>query len=123
MLSIPSIPLNLPALGWLPGILSTYPASFLLIMLSAYGVNLGVSLSGPNFKSIFANSVSDSKQGAIIGIDESLFALGNAITPMVAGAIFAAQGPSAFAVFGVLLLLPIGYFYITKGSVLPVKRS
>ena len=122
MLALPFIPLDLPALTWLPGVLSMYPASFVLVMTSAYAVNLGVSLAGTNFKSLFTNSVSDSKQGAIIGLDESLFALGNAITPILAGFVFVAQGPKAFLVFGTLLLLPIGYFYLSKGSVLPVKR-
>jgi DHA1 family tetracycline resistance protein-like MFS transporter len=123
MLSLPLIPLDLPALSWLPGAVGSYPASFLIVMLSAYVVNLGISLAGTNFKSLVTNSVSDAKQGAIIGLDESLFALGNALTPIIAGMVFVAQGVNSFAAFGLLLTLPIGYFYLAKGSVLPVKAS
>jgi MFS transporter, DHA1 family, tetracycline resistance protein len=119
LLALPLLPTGLPALSVLPGILGTYSGSFFLVMLNAFVMNLGISLSGPNFKSLLANSVPDNKQGVITGLDESLSALGNAITPMIAGALFVAIGTGTFAAFAGLLLLPVGYFYLRSGSILP----
>ncbi len=120
LLMLPLLPTTLPPLTFLPGGLGKYSSGLILVMINAFIMNLGIGLSGPNFKSLLANAVEDTKQGAITGLDESLMALGNAITPMLAGALFALIGATTFALFAVFLVLPVAYFYFATGVVLPL---
>lgn len=122
MFVLPIIPTELPPIALPLGFLSQYSLSFLLVMTNAFLMNLGISLSGPSFKSLFVNAVDDTKQGAITGLDESLAALGNAITPMLAGTIFVVFGVQAFAVFALLLASPLLYYFVVTGAVLPSKH-
>jgi MFS family permease len=67
-----------------------------------YFLNLGISLSMATFKSLIIQSVSGKKRGEIMGIEESLVALVQAIVPVIAGLIYAAIGIMSFSVFALL---------------------
>lgn len=65
-------------------------------------LNLGISLSMATFKSLILQSVPDDKKGEIMGIEESLVALVQAIVPILAGLIYAMIGVVSFAAFALL---------------------
>lgn len=67
-----------------------------------YVLNLGISLSMATFKSLILKSVSEKQRGEIMGIEESLVALVQAIVPIVSGLLYAVVGAASFAVFSVL---------------------
>lgn len=80
--------------------------SLIIFMVNAYILNLGISVGQPTFKTIFTKSVDDTKQGKIIGLDESLLSLGQAITPIIAGSMYAAFGVGTFFIFALILAIP-----------------
>lgn len=78
-------------------------------ILNAYLMNLGFSLCLPAFRALITNSVDRNKQGDIMGIDESIFAICSAIAPLVAGFTYA----RIHAVFFVwaAAFLAVGFIY------------
>lgn len=89
--------------------------SLFLFMANSYLMNLGISLGQPTFKTLLTNSVSEKKQGMITGLDESLLALGNALSPVIAGSLYTLIGPWTFVVFAILMVLPHLAFYLLPG--------
>lgn len=67
-----------------------------------YFLNLGISLSMSTFRALVIQSVSEQQRGEIMGIEESLVALVQAIIPVLAGLLYAAIGIMSFAVFAIL---------------------
>jgi predicted MFS family arabinose efflux permease len=88
---------------------------YILIMGNAYLMNLGISLSSPTFKSLLTNSVDEKRQGIITGLDEALLALGQGITPIIAGLSYSLFGTSTFVLFAVLLALPHLIIWLKTG--------
>jgi MFS family permease len=79
---------------------------YIILMIDSYVLNLGTSMAMPIIKTLLTKNVEESKQGVITGIDESLLALGNAISPIIAGAIFTGLGARGFWIFALILLVP-----------------
>lgn len=90
--------------------------SFLLYMANAFILNLGISLGMPTFKALLTNHVDETKQGMITGLDEALIALGNAISPVIAGIAYSTIGSGTFVMFAVILLLPTLFIWIKEGN-------
>ena len=88
-----------------------------LFMLDAYLINLGISLAMPAFKSVLTNNVSDTKQGRITGLDESILSLGNGLSPIIAGILFTFINSYSFLTFFIILLIP---FLILRS---PIMRA
>lgn len=63
----------------------TMTHSLLIYTFLYYVLNLGLSLINPAIKSLLSGAVTDSQQGEIMGLDESLSALAAAISPLFAG--------------------------------------
>lgn len=117
LLIIPIIPVGL--------ITSGINVSLVLVMINAYFLNLGISLSMPTFKTLLTEQVKPTKQGAITGIDESLLALGQGITPVLAGGLYSAFGLGTFFIFSLILLIPHIFIWLRSGSpvlTLPKKQ-
>lgn len=86
--------------------------SLVAFMLNAYILNLGISIGQPTFKAVLTKSVDESKQGKITGLDESLLALGQSITPIIAGGLYAVFGVNTFFLFALILAVPNIYIYL-----------
>lgn len=80
--------------------------SFVLFMIVSYFINLSISLGMPSFKSLLTQHVDERRQGMITGLDESLLALGNSISPLAAGSMYTALGTLTFWFFAMLLFIP-----------------
>lgn len=78
--------------------------------------NFGFSISMPTFKSLISKSVDRSKQGEIMGIDESLFAISAAISPLLATWMYSIIGQYTFGVQAVVLLLTVIVFEYKQGG-------
>jgi len=89
---------------------------FILFLFNAFFMNLGISLSLPTFKALLTKSVDETKQGIITGIDESLLALGNSFTPVIAGFLYSFAGVLTFLFFSTFLLIPFIFFKIRYKS-------
>lgn len=96
--------------------IGNFSVSLLLVMINAYVINIGLAIGNPAFKSILTNNVDEKKQGKITGIDESLAALGNSLTPVMAGFIYAVVGSLTFGVYALLLVIPIAFIYLRYGN-------
>ena len=88
--------------------LSTMTLAFNLtsLIIIAYIVNLGISLSFPTLRSLLTKNVSEKKQGEITGIDQSLFAAGSALAPLAAGTLYISLSQTTFVIFALILSLP-----------------
>lgn len=84
--------------------------SFVIFMFVTYFINLGMAFGMPSFKSLLTRHVDPRRQGMITGLDESLLALGNAISPVLSGSIYTIIGTATFWIFALLLLAP--HFWI-----------
>jgi MFS family permease len=96
----------------------SYDIGYAIFLAVAYILSLGVSLALPTFKSLLTNSVDKTKLGAITGFEESLNALGKAVTPILAGSLFTLVGSRTFLVFAFLLLVPHLYIYIKERRII-----
>ena len=76
-----------------------------------YFLNLGISLSMATFKSLMLASVSEKQRGEIMGIEESLVALVQAVVPIGAGLLYAAIGVASFAAFATLNIFVFAVIY------------
>jgi len=110
LLTLPLIPTGI--------VLGPISVSYLLMLANAYIINCGISFGMPTFKSILANNVSEKRQGLATGIDESLLALGNSVTPILAGVLYSAIGINTFYAFAVVLGLPFLYVFAETGTFL-----
>lgn len=93
--------------------------SLLLFMINSFFVNLGLSVGQPTFQALVTNSVSDQKQGAVTGLDESLLAIGRGVSPILAGGLYGLWGRGLFFFFAVFLILP--YLFAWKRGLLQHK--
>jgi len=92
--------------------------SLILVIVNSYLFNAGISFVNPTIKSILTKNVEESRQGAITGVDESLLALGQAISPIIAGILFSLFGMITFYVFSFILLLPHFLIYLQTKKLL-----
>lgn len=67
-----------------------------------YFLNLAISLSMATFKGLIIQSVSERKRGEVMGVEESLVSLVQAVIPIMAGLIYAAISIMSFAWFALL---------------------
>lgn len=79
-------------------------ASYVLFLTNAYFINLGISVAMPSFKAIVSNNVSEKNQGLAIGLDESILSLGQGVTPIAAGLLYASLGPNTFFAYALVLI-------------------
>ncbi|KXK26090.1 MAG: Tetracycline resistance protein, class C [candidate division WS6 bacterium OLB20] len=114
LLILPLIPTGLIVPG------TAVNMSLVLVMINAYFLNLGITLSMPTFKTLLTSQVAPTKQGVITGIDESLLALGQGVTPILAGGLYSAFGLLTFVVFAAMLLIPNIIIWLQTGH--PVLR-
>ncbi len=68
--------------------------------------NMGIAFSMTTFKSMLTNSVDSRSQGRVTGIDESILAGMNGISPVLAGTLYGIIFEKAFGVFAIFLLIP-----------------
>lgn len=87
-----------------------YPLATVVFILCALILNLAISLAGLAFKTIFTSSVKETEQGLIQGIDESLIAFGNGITPILAGITYQFFGVRTFWLFGIVIFIAVILF-------------
>jgi DHA1 family tetracycline resistance protein-like MFS transporter len=80
--------------------------NIILFMINCYIINLGISMAMPTFKSVLTNNVDETKQGRIAGLDESLLALGNGLSPIIAGTLFSLISNFTFVIYFFILLIP-----------------
>lgn len=93
-----------------------------ILVVNAYFLNLGISVGQPTFKSLLTNEVDETKQGKITGLDESLMALGQGISPILAGILYTFLNVSTFYLFALMLLIPAIYAYIELNGRLHVQK-
>lgn len=101
----------LPFLPLSPVTTTLLTFSMVLFALNSYIFNAGMSLSMPTVKAILTNNTDPKKQGLITGIDESILALGNAISPAIAGFLYGIVGTQVFILYASFLLLTIIILY------------
>jgi len=89
---------------------------FVLFLFNSFFMNLGISLSLPTFKSLLTKNVDETQQGVITGIDESLLALGNAFTPVIAGLLYSFADVLTFFFFSLFLFIPFVFFKVRYKS-------
>lgn len=101
------------------GLLLTPLANTVLIFIVfTYLVNIGYSLSFPIFRTIITDIVDRSKQGVVIGIDESIVAGASAIGPIIASSLFENTGAWTYVLLSLLLVVPHIFFYFVTGKFL-----
>lgn len=111
LITIPFIPLDIK--------FGNISISFLMFLVNTYLINIGISLGMPTFKSILVSHVDEKRQGLATGIDESLIALGNSVTPIIAGILFSILGIKSFFIIGILLTIPHLYIWSKTGKLVP----
>lgn len=110
LLLVPAIPLGLE--------IGRVNLSFGLFIINTFIVNAGITFGMPTFKAILVNNVDERRQGLATGIDESLIALGNSTTPVIAGVLYALIGSYTFWVFSFILILPFCWIFFKTGALL-----
>lgn len=73
-----------------------------LILIPPIAVGIGMSM--PNIKSLLSNATDENMQGEVLGIEQSLNALANAIPPLIAGVIAGIQPNLPMIAAGVVVL-------------------
>lgn len=99
---------------FLPTEINLFDQNLVLVvfMIVVYFQNLGISMGMPTFKTILVNTLPQNKQGLATGLDESLIALGNSVTPLLAGVLYSLFLDQAILIFSLILLLPHVYVYL-----------
>ncbi|MFW5703319.1 MAG: MFS transporter [Patescibacteria group bacterium] len=95
--------------------------SLVLFVIIAYIFMLGVATAMPTFKAVLTNHVDEKKQGAITGLDSALISFGQAVTPVIAGALYSFVSHWTFAIYAGILLIPHVVIWIREGH--PVLRG
>ena len=103
------------AIGLLLTPLSTNVVTF---MIFTYFINIGYSLAFPIFRTIITDTVDRSKQGAVIGIDESIVAGASAIGPIIASSLYENIGVWIYVLLASLLFIPHIFLYFSSGKFL-----
>lgn len=89
-----------------------------MFMVVTYFINIGYSLSFPIFRTIITDVVNRSKQGAVIGIDESIVAGASALGPIIASSLYENIGVWTYVLLALLLLIPHLFLYFSTGKFL-----
>jgi MFS family permease len=89
-----------------------------LFLFVSYFVNIGYSLSYPIFKTIITDFVDRTKQGTVIGIDESLLAAASAAAPILASFLYENSGVRAYAYFSLILIIPHILLFLSSRKLL-----
>ena len=103
------------AIGLLLTPLSTNVVTFIIF---TYFINIGYSLAFPIFRTIITDTVDRSKQGAVIGIDESIVAGASAIGPIIASSLYENIGVWIYVLLASLLFIPHIFLYFSSGKFL-----
>jgi len=91
--------------------LANTPIMFLVL---SYPINLGISIIIPTVKTFLSQKTSDKDQGEILGLDESLRGLSQAIMPTIGTILYTAVGYTYFGLLSVFLSLGIGFMYLQR---------
>ncbi len=94
------------------GIFTTIGMSLVVFFVNIYVVNLGITLSLTTFKTIITTHTHESEQGIATGIDDSINALGQGISPIVAGFIYTFITLLSFPLLAILLASFTGHAYL-----------
>ena len=92
--------LLLPLTGWL--------VSFPFFLLAVALLAIGSSISSPSASSLLSRATESSRQGHMMGVGQSLGALGRVLGPAIAGPLFEVWVGFPFALGGVLILVCAG---------------
>jgi len=79
-----------------------------------YVLNLGLSLLTPTIRSLLSQSVSNKKQGEVLGLDESLRSASMATMPIVFGALYGAITYRSFYIITAVVVFMMLLFYFSK---------
>jgi len=96
-------------------LLFVFVSNFILFLPLIYLNNFGISVSMPTFKSLISKAVDKSKQGEIMGIDESFSSASAAIAPLIATWFYAVIGKYVFVLQALMLLVSIVFFEAKRG--------
>ena len=102
--------LLLVGLGALAASLAALPhaagvGAFVWMLPVAFVLSLGSGLSSPMVPALVSRYADASHQGALLGLSQSLSALGRAVGPAVAGLLFEARDSLPFHAAGAMMLL------------------
>lgn len=78
--------------------------SFVLLLIAGMVLAVGSGLLSPSLTALLSLASPDEEQGSMLGLGQSLAALGRVLGPAVAGLMFQLWVPLPFAVSGVMLL-------------------
>lgn len=114
--------LLLVGLGALAASLAALPhaagvGAFVWMLPVAFVLSLGSGLSSPMVPALVSRYADASHQGALLGLSQSLSALGRAVGPAVAGLLFEVRDSLPFHAAGVMMLLTGMLAWWTLGSV------
>lgn len=87
-----------------------------MLLVSAFFVNLGLSLNITTFRAYLANSVEPHQQGQVTGLDASILAFGSGLSPLLSGFLYSLLGNYTFLVFALLLAIPSLYTLLTTSE-------
>lgn len=91
--------------------------NLIVYILFYYVLNLGISLSMPSFKSLISSTVDKTKQGEIMGIEESISAFTSALGPMIAGYFYTQIHANAFIIIASIILCSFFTIQLRNGSI------
>jgi MFS family permease len=87
------------------GIISmSFINSIFLFYITMFFISLGNSLVFPNFKALLSNNVDSKSLGLINGLDESILAISNVISPVIATLIYGYYHFTSFAFYTLILI-------------------
>ncbi|BCX14042.1 MAG: MFS transporter [Candidatus Dojkabacteria bacterium] len=79
--------------------------SLILFYILMFLISLGNALFFPNFKTLLANNSDSKKLGLVNGLDESILALSNVISPIISTLIYSIYKFNSFWIYTVCLLM------------------
>lgn len=112
-LLLTGLPSLTATMGYVTGVVGFFGIAYILMV--------GVSVAQPVFKTLLTHQVDPTKQGAIIGLDSSLFSLGQAVTPIIAGSLYSVVQSWTFLFFAGVLLIPHLIIWLREGH--PLLRA
>lgn len=98
----------------------TFTSNLFIFIGFYYVLNLGLSLCFPTFNALISIHANPQKQGAVMGISESINSLAMSIFPLVSAALYGLFG---FQLFFFVSLLPVVAFILAFKSFKRVKIS
>ena len=94
----------------------TLTESLWLYVVYYYVLNLGISLSIPTFNALIAQNASQETSGEIMGINNSIISLANALFPVLAATLYAVLDKTFYHLLAVLPFLCFLMMVFTKSE-------